>query len=325
LRAVNKIIKMPYDKPVQFLATELSLDNPKFRRFLKTDGDRLCALRLMPIDPKLPKLRMRGLSVRGAFDWFLNLDINANKYRADFRSHTDDCEWSSIFVVNRHGISGEIIRDRPHHLTQGLHDQNKPLVFHYDFRTWRISPADDEALTEAKKLTKYVYVPEADKRVMLAKKVGATFHNNYLLGYFETIESRVTFGLHFEDYSQKLGELYKDFTVHIDETTANENTIHGRGASAGVARGVVKIINSANDDFPDGAVLVTKMTTPDLVALMKRAAAIITDQGGILSHAAIVARELGVPCVVGTGNATQILRDNQTVEINGTRGVITLI
>jgi pyruvate,water dikinase len=64
------------------------------------------------------------------------------------------------------------------------------------------------------------------------------------------------------------------------------------------------------------------MTTPDFVPAMKRAVAIVTDRGGRTAHAAIVSRELGIPCVVGTGNATKILHDGQTITVDGARGVV---
>jgi phosphohistidine swiveling domain-containing protein len=266
---------------------------------------------------------MRGLIVRKAFDWFNEQKIDRTKYDADFCAHSDTCEWSTIFVINKHGISGEIIRDRPHTLTQGFYDENKPLVFYYDFKTWRMSPNDNEAISEMERLVKYLYVPDSEKQKLLAEKVGATFYKDYLLGYFETGESKI-YGLHFEDYSQVMGELYKDFVVNIDEKFATEGEIRGRGATSGVARGKVKIVKSAEDDFPDGAVLVAAVTTPDLVGLMKKSSAIVTDKGGILSHAAIVARELGKPCVVDAGDATTKLCDGQLVEVDG-RGMIKIL
>ena len=67
------------------------------------------------------------------------------------------------------------------------------------------------------------------------------------------------------------------------------------------------------------------MTTPDLVGLMKKSIAIITDKGGILSHAAIIARELGKPCVVDTGDATMKLRDGQIVEVDGAKGIVKIV
>ena len=74
--------------------------------------------------------------------------------------------------------------------------------------------------------------------------------------------------------------------------------------------------------FVDGEVLVTRMTAPDWVPLMRRAAAIATDSGGMTCHAAIVSRELGIPCVVGTQTATQKLRNGEIVTVDATRGVV---
>jgi pyruvate,water dikinase len=78
-----------------------------------------------------------------------------------------------------------------------------------------------------------------------------------------------------------------------------------------------------SDRLADGNVLVTHMTAPDWVPLMRRAAAIVTDSGGMTCHAAIVSRELGIPCVVGTGEATARLRDDELVTVDAGNGVVT--
>jgi len=96
----------------------------------------------------------------------------------------------------------------------------------------------------------------------------------------------------------------------------------GLSIGEAVAAGRVCLIESPNaiDRFVDGAILVTRATDPDWVPIMRRAAAIVTDHGGRTSHAAIVSRELGLPAVVGTGNATQILRDGQEVTLSCAEG-----
>jgi pyruvate, water dikinase len=98
--------------------------------------------------------------------------------------------------------------------------------------------------------------------------------------------------------------------------------ISGLSIGAAVVAGRVCIIESAHeiDRFVDGAILVTRTTDPDWVPVMKRAAAIITDHGGRTSHAAIVSRELGLPAIVGTGNATEILHDEQEVTVSCAEG-----
>jgi pyruvate,water dikinase len=100
--------------------------------------------------------------------------------------------------------------------------------------------------------------------------------------------------------------------------------LSGVAASPGVAAGPVKIVYQASeiDKVDSGAVLVAEMTTPDYVPAMKRAVAIVTDRGGRTAHAAIVSRELGIPCVVGTETATQSLRDGQVITIDGSRGKV---
>ncbi|HEX6058455.1 MAG TPA: phosphoenolpyruvate synthase [Gemmatimonadaceae bacterium] len=101
--------------------------------------------------------------------------------------------------------------------------------------------------------------------------------------------------------------------------------VHGLGASPGTATGAVHILASTADAarLHDGEILVTHMTSPDWVPIMRRAAAIVTDAGGMTSHAAIVSRELGIPCIVGTRDGTRLLADGQLVTVNGTDGLVT--
>jgi len=100
----------------------------------------------------------------------------------------------------------------------------------------------------------------------------------------------------------------------------------GAPASFGIAFGPVKILHSPKelDKIKNGDVLVATQTNPDYVPAMRKAVAIITDKGGRTSHAAIVSRELGIPAVVGTENATKVLKDGQIVTVNGETGEIFL-
>jgi phosphoenolpyruvate synthase/pyruvate phosphate dikinase len=102
------------------------------------------------------------------------------------------------------------------------------------------------------------------------------------------------------------------------------NSFHGQPACLGKARGKVRIINTIKDlaKMKKGDILVSQMTNPDLVPAMKIAGAIVTDLGGITSHAAIVSRELKVPCVIGTKIATKVLKDGDMVEVDANSGDI---
>ena len=100
--------------------------------------------------------------------------------------------------------------------------------------------------------------------------------------------------------------------------------VSGSSASPGLGSGPVKIISDPSriSEVKEGDILVAEMTTPDYVPAMKRAAGIATDRGGRTCHAAIVSRELGVPCVVGTGNATNVLKPDQVVTVDGSQGKV---
>jgi len=98
----------------------------------------------------------------------------------------------------------------------------------------------------------------------------------------------------------------------------------GASASPGMASGPAKIVPDASqiDKVVNGDILVTEMTTPDFVPAMKRAVAIVTDRGGRTSHAAIVSRELGIPCIVGAEGATTTLTDGRIITVDGSRGKV---
>ncbi len=115
----------------------------------------------------------------------------------------------------------------------------------------------------------------------------------------------------------------------IKETTAEVKPeidapvlFSGAPASPGIASGPVKTVPDPSeiDKVLEGDILVTAMTTPDFVPAMKRAVAIVTDRGGRTAHAAIVSRELGIPCIVGTGQATTTLTDGQIISVDGSTG-----
>ena len=114
---------------------------------------------------------------------------------------------------------------------------------------------------------------------------------------------------------EKDGELFKVSPTPI---------LTGSPASPGIGTGAVKILLSAKElsKVETGDILVSSMTSPDFVPAMKKASAIVTDKGGQTSHAAIVSRELGIPCVVGTKTATEILKNNQIISVNGTTGEV---
>ena len=103
--------------------------------------------------------------------------------------------------------------------------------------------------------------------------------------------------------------------------------ISGVGVSRGVRKGSVKIVRKSKDlrKVQEGDILVAPMTNPDFMPAIRRCAAIVTDQGGITCHAAIVARELKIPCICGTQIATQVLKDGDLVAVDANRGTVRIL
>jgi phosphoenolpyruvate synthase/pyruvate phosphate dikinase len=113
----------------------------------------------------------------------------------------------------------------------------------------------------------------------------------------------------------------------IKEEIGDVKILAGDCASPGRARGEAKIINVIADmaKMKQGDILISIATTPDLVPAIKKASAIVTDVGGITCHAAIISRELGIPCVVGTKIATKIIKDGMIIDVDATHGKVDLI
>ena len=109
-----------------------------------------------------------------------------------------------------------------------------------------------------------------------------------------------------------------------DTSQSGDVLFRGLGSSPGIASGEARIVTKLDhlDQVGEGDIIVTEMTMPDMVPAMKRASGIVTDEGGMTSHAAIVSRELGVPAVVGAGSATRQLEDGQPITIDGDKGTV---
>jgi len=159
-----------------------------------------------------------------------------------------------------------------------------------------------------------------DDDIIFLAKIGKTLEDHY--AWPQDIE-----------WAKEKGKIYIVQTRPVTTTKKEAKTTHdidapiilsGAPASPGVASGPVKIVPDPSqiDKVLEGDILVAEMTTPDFVPAMKRAAAIVTDRGGRTAHAAIVSRELGIPCVVGCEKATATLRDGQIITVDGSNGKV---
>ncbi len=316
LKVLQQYLQLPYDKPVQFLATDLTDKTPAFRSFLQEWGGELCALRLIPLQDGLPKFRLRGTTIRKVMGWFAEQAIDPVKYRVEFVPHSENTLWSTIFVVNSKGVFGEAIHGNHYQLTQGFYEQDKPLVFCYDFLNWSVKSDNKDVLAHLKGILKRLKVVDPFLRETLQQELQATFANQYLCGYFETVFS-LEHGLWFCDYNRILGKMYEEF-----QFVKGKGELSGVVAYPGKVQGKVQVVLDPLQDIKEGGILVCDMTTPAYVPLMKKAGAIITQRGGILTHAAIVARELGKPCIVGVERVLELLKEGDVVEVDGEKGLV---
>ena len=133
-------------------------------------------------------------------------------------------------------------------------------------------------------------------------------------------------GLTMQVLGGEVPEKYSKIIREVEQR-GQEKIVQGKIAQAGITRGIVKIIRSYHDikRVQDGDILVANTTHPDFLPAMQKATAFVTNEGGIISHAAIVARELKKPCIVGTGNATKILMDGDLVEVDANKGIVKIL
>ena len=162
----------------------------------------------------------------------------------------------------------------------------------------------------------------SDKDIVALAKIGKQLEDQY--SFPQDIEWAKDGGSLFIVQTRPVTTIKERATQLVILDKTKKPLLTGAPASPGVAYGPTRIIQHPSEigKILVGDVLVSEMTTPDFVPAMKRAAAIVTDRGGRTCHAAIVSRELGVPCVVGTENATRIMRTGNVVTVDGSEGKV---
>lgn len=145
-------------------------------------------------------------------------------------------------------------------------------------------------------------------------------------------ERQNLFAINFDRSLMFQGQDATEIIEIFRDVVGNKNVVKGRPASLGKAKGRVKIIKVDYADLKllnveiakmnKGDILIAETTAPELVLACQKASAIVTDVGGMLSHAAIVSREFGIPCIVGTENATKIFKDGDVVEVDAGKGTV---
>lgn len=186
------------------------------------------------------------------------------------------------------------------------------------------------------------YIAKLNKEIARRKNLGWLEINYYTVLEIEALllkNKRVPKGETERRYEccAHISDLNKNFIVSGDEAKQILEAFN-RKIKGGTVKGMVAnksrekligevciVIDPYKDKFPEGRVLVTTMTRPDFVPLIKKAKAIITDEGGVTSHAAVVSREFGIPCIIGTKNATRMLKTGYKVEVDTDKGYVKII
>lgn len=207
-------------------------------------------------------------------------------------------------------------------------DKNTLEILHREIAKQEIQ------LTFAKGVNKKTDVPKSiqtrrklkDSQIIELAKVGKRIHQHYF--YPQDIEWTLWKGKFKIVQTRPITTLNVDTTAEeksmADHLVSRKPILVGQPASPGIASGPVQIIKTAREicKVAKGDILVTEMTTPEFVPAMKKVSAIIADSGGQTSHAAIVSRELGIPCIVGAKTATTFLKNEQIITVNGSNGKV---
>lgn len=218
-------------------------------------------------------------------------------------------------------VSGTITPDQYILDKKGLKIKKKHIVK----QTWQLTRAGRIEISrdyqEKQKLS--------DKLIVDLAQIGLKLEKHY--NHPQDIEWGMAGGKLYMVQTRPITTLEKndEKTVEMQETAVmdiplKDIILDGTPASPGYASGKVKVIHTAKEInlVEQGEILVTEMTNPDFVPAMRKAAAIVTNEGGVTSHAAIVSRELGIPAIVGTESATSMLKTGEVITVNGYQGKI---
>ena len=320
LEILHEITGLNYDRPEKLTARDIVDKTPLFTDIYNRWKDEKCALRMVPYNSKLPKLRVRGKTFKENLIWLEQQNISPDDYKAEVIPHNDDTVFSATFLVNDNGIFGEIVPGPHWQLTQGIL-QYQPVNFIFNGNEWQFDTNEQPIIDIVKDATQKILILDQKTKEQIKGKLNSDFTTEgYIKGYFEFVVWPKE-GISFIDYNRVV---YK----HLAQTPLPilNKKITGVCANPGSAKGIARIINELPANiFNEGDILICSMTMVDHIPLMKKSSAIITEQGTILSHAAIVARELGKPCIIGAKDILTKIKDGDFVFVDTDKGTIEIL
>jgi len=322
LELLNKIIGLPYLKAFKFTPAEILNNKPKFKKLLSTAGNTKFLFKLLPIKPKLPKLRTRGKDLKHCIEWFKKQKIDSSKYKVEIIPIDKNEKISTVFCVNKNSIWGEIINGPIWNFSKGTY-KKQPIIFSFDFKNWHFSSHNKLAENFIKKVIKKIKIKKDSQINALKNKIDIEVTSkNYLQGYFECIQRSDK--ILFVDYNRRL---FKIIEKSLTTISHGINLLHGICLGPGKATGQAVIIKKQNKiiDFPDNAIIVCHTASFEMLSYIKKSGGIITERGAILSHAAIVCRELNIPFVAHVKNATEKIKNGQEIFIDADKGIVKIV
>lgn len=325
LEFLSETIGLPIVATVIFSGAEVQAGAPRFAQFVEAARGPY-ALRAFKVDNRDQVFRNRNLPVPQLIDWLRALNLDVPAYELEFSQHLPN-EWATILVVTESGVLGELVRGSLRQLTQGGHSAGSFVSFTYDFTEWWIDATDPRWRDMAESVLARITVDDPDTRRLLRERLGCEFADGrYLRGYFEAIGAPGG-DIRFIDFNMSLGRQLEGSYIGLIRAERQPRTgeVHGRTASRGQTTAVARVVmynSAAPSMLTDGEVLVCVEPTPDMVPLLAKAGGLVADRGGVLSHASIVCRELGIPCVVATTNATEVIPDGAVVTVDADSGTV---
>ncbi|MEY2664684.1 MAG: hypothetical protein RIT04_492 [Candidatus Parcubacteria bacterium] len=224
-------------------------------------------------------------------------------------------------IIDMHHITNadlELIRQI--YVLAEMTDWRKEVTFQIHVAIWYVLAALAK---------KYAMPDQNDLRFVSVEELKTLSHKDILM----RINERKSGLVHITRNAQTeivIGSAAEILSKTLIEQTQATNILKGKVGSRGtnsVVVGIVKVLMrpSEMDKVNQGDIVVATMTTPEYVPAMRKASAILTDEGGVTCHAAIVSRELGLPAIIAIGNATKVLKDGDKVEVNTDKGIVTIL
>jgi pyruvate,water dikinase len=252
--------------------------------------------------------------------------VNSDKAGVMFTANPSNNNMSSLVIEGAFGLGevvvGGLVSPDYYEIDKASLKVKDTRVSHKNFKIIRDDKGNNKNVDLADKEANQQVL--SDKEIQDITQLGLKIEKHY--GSPQDTEWAVEGDKIYMVQSRPITTLAKSTETATDKTEEEESKelIRGLGAGPGRGSGEVRVLVSPDKDngFESGDVLVAEMTTPDWVPLMKKASAIVTDGGGMTCHAAIVSREMGLPCVVGTRTATKVLKDKMLVTVDGTHGVV---